>query len=331
MRIKKMKDNNQKKGESNYTPVGPEWAYHLFYVVSLLPFRLLYFLSDVLAFLIYHIVRYRRKVVRSNLTTSFPEKDKKEIKSIEKRFYRWLCDYFVEAIKLLTINEDELNRRFTITNSNEIEDCFEHGQNVAAILGHYCNWEWLSCVGKDLPANRKVGLVYHPLRSDAFDELFKRIRSHEANGEPVKKKDILRLLITYKQNGIMNIFGYISDQVPQWRNIHLWLPFLNHDTPVFTGGEKIMRKMNNAVYYAELTRPRRGYYSLTYRLITKDPKSLPEFEITRRFFKMLEETIRREPAYYLWTHNRWKRTHEEFNRRFEIVNEKVVPKKEEDE
>ena len=129
----------------------------------------------------------------------------------------------------------------------------------------------------------------------------------------------------------MNIFGYISDQVPQWRNIHLWLPFLNHDTPVFTGGEKIMRKMNNAVYYAELTRPRRGYYSLTYRLITKDPKSLPEFEITRRFFKMLEETIRREPAYYLWTHNRWKRTHEEFNRRFEIANGKVVPKKEEDE
>jgi len=126
----------------------------------------------------------------------------------------------------------------------------------------------------------------------------------------------------------MNIFGYISDQLPKWENIHLWLPFLNHDTPVFTGGELIMRKMNNAVYYAELTRQRRGYYSLTYRLITKNPASLPEYEITRRFFKMLEATIRREPAYYLWSHNRWKRTHEEFNRRFEVVNGKVIPKKE---
>ena len=199
---------------------------------------------------------------------------------------------------------------------------------MAAILGHYCNWEWLSCVGKDLPANRMCGLIYHPLYNKAFDDLFLRIRSHEANGKPIPKQDILRQLVTNKQNGTMSIFGYISDQVPKWENIHCWLPFLNHDTPVFTGGEKIMRRMNDAVYYAELTRPRRGYYSLTYRLITKQPNDLPEFEVTRCFFRMLEETIRREPSYYLWSHNRWKRTHEEFNRRFEIVNGKVVPKKE---
>lgn len=303
-------------------------VYRIFYLISLLPLRVLYGFSDVLAYLAYYVVRYRRGVVRKNLTTSFPEKSQKEIIAIEKRFYRWFTDYFFEAIKLLSISEEELNRRFTITNSNEIEACFEQGQNVAAILGHYCNWEWLSCVGKDLPANRMCGLIYHPLYNKAFDDLFLRIRSHEANGKPIPKQDILRQLVTNKQNGTMSIFGYISDQVPKWENIHCWLPFLNHDTPVFTGGEKIMRRMNDAVYYAELTRPRRGYYSLTYKLITKQPNELPEFEITRRFFRMLEETIRHEPAYYLWSHNRWKRTHEEFNRRFEIVNGKVVPKKE---
>ena len=303
-------------------------VYRIFYVISLLPFRLLYCLSDVVAFIAYYIVRYRRKIVRGNLVTSFPEKSEKEIKDIERRFYRWFCDYFVEAVKLLSISEDELNRRFTITNSDEIRECFSQGQNVAAILGHYCNWEWLSCVGKDLPSDSMVGLIYHPLYNKAFDDLFRRIRSHEANAVPVPKKDILRQLVTCRREGRMNIFGYISDQLPKWENIHLWLPFLNHDTPVFTGGELIMRKMNNAVYYAELTRQRRGYYSLTYRLITKNPASLPEYEITRRFFKMLEATICREPAYYLWSHNRWKRTHEEFNRRFEVVNGKVIPKKE---
>ena len=299
-------------------------VYRIFYIISLLPLRALYCISDVIALLTYYVVRYRRKIVRKNLTTSFPEKSHKEIVEIEHRFYRWFCDYFLEAIKLLSISEEELNRRFVITNIQDIEDCFQQGQNVAAILGHYGNWEWLSCVGKDLPKNRMCGLVYHPLYNKSFDELFKKIRSHEPNGVPVPKKDILRQLITYRNEGIMSIFGYISDQAPKWENIHLWLPFLNHDTPVFTGGEKIMRRVNDAVFYAECSRPRRGYYTLTFHLITKDPASLPEFEITRQFFAMLEKTIRREPSYYLWTHNRWKRTHEEFDRLYEVVGGRVV-------
>lgn len=155
-----------------------------------------------------------------------------------------------------------------------MEQCFQEGQNVAAILGHYCNWEWLSCVGIELPKSRKMGLIYHPLRNQAFDELFKRIRSHEENGVVVPKKNILRYLVDYKRKGIMSIFGYISDQGPKWENIHLWLPFLNHpETPVFTGGERIMRKMNDAVFYVEMSRPKRGYYTATYKLITRNPNS----------------------------------------------------------
>ena len=116
-------------------------------------------------------------------------------------------------------------------------------------------------------------------------------------------------------------------RAPKWENIDLWLPFLNHpETPVFTGGERIMRKMNDAVFYVEMSRPKRGYYTATYKLITRNPNSLPEHEITRRFFKMLEATIRQNPPYYLWTHNRWKRTREEFDKRYEVVKGKVVPR-----
>lgn len=299
--------------------------YCLFYAISLLPFRLLYVLADIECFMLYHVIRYRRGVVRRNLVTSFPDKSEQEIIQIEKRFYHWFCDYFFEAVKLLSISDAELCRRFTIINSEEVEQCFKEGQDVAAILGHYCNWEWLSCVGMNLPLERETGLIYHPLRNKAFDYLFRKLRLHEKHSRVIPKQDILRYVLSRKKEGIRNICGYISDQGPKWKNIHLWLPFLNHEhTPVFTGGERIMRKMNNAVFYVEMSRPKRGYYTATYKLITRTPNALEPDGITRRFFQMLEQTIRREPAYYLWSHNRWKRTKEEFDRRFQVVNGKVI-------
>ena len=299
--------------------------YCLFYAISLLPFRLLYVLADIECFMLYHVIRYRRGVVRRNLVTSFPDKSEQEIVQIEKRFYHWFCDYFFEAVKLLSISDAELRRRFTIINSEEVKQCFKEGQDVAAILGHYCNWEWLSCVGMNLPLERETGLIYHPLRNKAFDYLFRKLRLHEKHSRVIPKQDILRYVLSRKKEGIRNICGYISDQGPKWKNIHLWLPFLNHEhTPVFTGGERIMRKMNNAVFYVEMSRPKRGYYTATYKLITRTPNALEPDGITRRFFQMLEQTIRREPAYYLWSHNRWKRTKEEFDRRFQVVNGKVI-------
>ena len=304
-------------------------VYWLFYALSLLPFRVLYVLSDMEFVLVYYVVRYRRKIVRRNLSTAFPQKGHSEIVHLERRFYHWFCDYFFEALKLLSISDKELRRRFSIYNSEQVEQCFKEGQDVAAILGHYCNWEWLSCVGIGLPPERFMGLIYDPLHSDAFDYLFRRIRSSQPNAITVPKKDILRQLIKLRQEGRRSIFGYIADQAPKWKNIHCWLPFLNHDTPAFTGAERIMRKMNNAVFYVEMARPRRGYYTCTYHLITREPNSLPEFGITREFFAMLEKTINRQPEYYLWTHNHWKRTHEEFDRRFMVVNGKVIERKEE--
>lgn len=302
-------------------------VYGIFYAISLLPYRALYCIADFFYIIIYYIVGYRKKVVRRNISTSLPEKTGDELKAIERGFYRWLCDYFVETLKLLSVSDATLLKHIEFRNAEEVEHYFDKGQTCAAILGHYCNWELLSATGLAFSKHKDAvcGLIYHPLRNKIFDTLFKDIR-HSKGGVCIPKKDILRYIVTYKREKRMWLFGYISDQAPKWANIHLWLPFLNHDTPVFTGGEKIMRKMNDVVFYVDMCRPRRGKYICTFRLITDKSAELPENEITKRFFSMLEETIHRDPRFYLWSHDRWKRTHEEFNRRYIVENGHVIKK-----
>ena len=301
--------------------------YGIVYLLSLLPFRLLYMLSDGIYGLLYHIIRYRRKLVRKHLASSFPEKTEAEVIKIEHQFYHWLCDYFVETIKLLSISNEKLLRHIEFRGVEQLEQCFDEGQNCAAILGHYCNWEWLSATGlafKRYP-QAVMGLIYHPLYSDISDLLVIDSRSAHG-GKCVPKKDSLRYLVTYRKEQQHYLFGYISDQSPRWMNIHLWLKFLNHDTPVFSGGERIMRKMNDAVFYVDMERPRRGYYTCTFKLVTRKANELPEHSITTEFFSLLEQSIRRQPAFYLWTHNRWKRTKEEFDRVYDLVNGRTIPK-----
>ena len=288
--------------------------YGLTYAVSLLPFWLLYLIADFFFLLVYFIIRYRRKIVWKNLSTSFPEKSEAELRQISRQFYRWLCDYFVETVKLLSISNERLLRRIEFRGVEQLEECFDRGQDCAAILGHYCNWEWLSATGLAFHRhpNAVMGLIYHPLYNDAFDRLFIDIRKAHG-GDCIPKKDILRHLLTYRRDGRRSLFGYISDQSPRWKDIHLFLPFLNHETPVFTGGERIMRKMDDAVFYLDMERPCRGKYVCTMRLISAHAAQEEENAITHRYFQMLEENIRRAPAYYLWTHNRWKRTHAEYD------------------
>lgn len=301
--------------------------YGIFYLVSKLPYRALYVISDIANLVLYHIVCYRRDIVRRNITSAFPEKSLEECISIERGFYKWFCDYFVETVKLMSVSRQELLSRIEFRGIDKIEECFDRGQTCAGILGHYGNWELLSATGLVIKKHPEavIGLIYHPLRSQLFDRLFINMRQ-SMGGVCVPKKDILRYLVSFRSQNLMNLFGYIADQAPRYRNIHLWLPFLNHDTPVFTGAERIMRKMNNAVFYIDVERPERGKYIYTFKLMTDKPGEMPEFEITKKFFVMLEQTIRREPRFYLWSHNRWKRTREEFDKEFKIENGHVVRK-----
>lgn len=301
--------------------------YGIFYLVSKLPYRALYVISDIANLVLYHIVRYRRDIVRRNITSAFPEKSLEECISIERGFYKWFCDYFVETVKLMSVSRQELLSRIEFRGIDKIEECFDRGQTCAGILGHYGNWELLSATGLVIKKHPEavIGLIYHPLRSQLFDRLFINMRQ-SMGGVCVPKKDILRYLVSFRSQNLMNLFGYIADQAPRYRNIHLWLQFLNHDTPVFTGAERIMRKMNNAVFYIDVERPERGKYIYTFKLMTDKPGEMPEFEITKKFFVMLEQTIRHEPRFYLWSHNRWKRTREEFDKEFKIENGHVVRK-----
>lgn len=303
-------------------------VYSIFYVLSLLPFRVLYGISDFFYLIMYHIVGYRKKVVRKNLSSSFPEKTSQELKEIERGFYHWLCDYFVETLKLLTVSDETLLKHIEFRNAEQIEEYYDKGQTCAAILGHYCNWELLSATGLAFKRHKEAvcGLIYHPLRSKIFDMLFKNIRQSKG-GVCIPKQEILRYLVRYKREKRMWLFGYISDQSPKYLNIHCWLPFLNHDTPVFTGGEKIMKKMNDAVFYVDMQRPERGKYICTFRLITDKPAEMQENEITKIFFEMLENTIKRDPKLYLWTHDRWKRNHEHFDKYYVMENGHVIKRK----
>jgi KDO2-lipid IV(A) lauroyltransferase len=139
-------------------------------------------------------------------------------------------------------------------------------------------------------------------------------------------QDTLREILNYRKENQPVVIGYISDQVPFWTNIHHWVDFLHHDTPVLTGTERIARKVNHAVFFLDVHRVRRGYYEAEFKLMTREPRKMDDFEITDIYFKLLEESIRRAPEFWLWSHNRWKRTREEFNERFEVVNGKVIPK-----
>lgn len=299
-----------------------------FHLFSRLPWRLFFLLSDLEYLLIYHVVRYRRQVVRRNLTTSFPEKSAEEITAIEKGFYHWFCDYFFETLKMLSMSHEEMLRHIEFSGLDEVEACFDEGKDCAAFLGHYCNWEYLSATSLGLKrhADAPVGLIYHPLYNKTFNQLFIDIRQSK-KGVCIPKQQILRYLVTYHREHRVSLFGYIADQGPKWENIHLWLPFLGHETPVFTGAERIMRKMHDAVFYVDLERLARGHYRATFRKISDDAAREEPFAVTHRYFALLEMSIRRDPQCYLWTHNRWKRTREEFERRFEIKDGKVIPRK----
>lgn len=294
----------------------------LFYPFSLLPLWVHYLFSDVIFFIVYYLIRYRVKLVRKNLAESFPGKDQQEIRRIEKQFYHWFCDYFVETVKLLTISKEELKRRMVFKGIEQLDEMVERGQSCALYLGHYCNWEWVTSIPLWVTSQAKCGQIYHVLENKDFDSLFLKLRQR-MGAECIPMAETLRRLALYRQQGKPVIIGYISDQVPFWNNIHHWLDFLNHDTPVLTGTERLIRSAGHAVFYVDMKRPKRGYYEGEFVLMTQDPKQTKNFELTDAYFRMLEESINRAPQYYLWTHNRWKRTHEEYNLRYDEATGRV--------
>ena len=304
-------------------------AYHivlcLWYLFSLLPFWVHYLLSDLIYGLLYYLVGYRKKVVRENLTSSFPEKSVEELRKIERRFYHFLCDYVVESIKMMTISKRNMRKRMVFKDAELVNQCIEEGQSCAIYMGHYCNWEWVSSLPLWVSPKAQCGQVYHELENLVTDRLFTRLRGRHGSVN-IPMQDTLRFLLKNQKDKQPVIVGYIADQKPYWTNIHHWVDFLHHDTPVLTGTDRILHKMNHAAIYLDIRRVRRGHYEGTFKLITREPKNLEGFKLTDIYYQMLEESIRRAPEYWLWSHKRWSRTREEFDRLYEVVDGKVMQK-----
>lgn len=297
----------------------------LCYMVSLLPMWVHYLIADMMYYLLYYIIRYRQQVVRKNLASSFPEKSQSELRQIEKDFYQWFCDYIVESMKLLTISKKNLQKRMVFKGAEQVDAAVEEGRSCALYLGHYCNWEWISSLPLWVTPKVQCGQIYHPLQNKVIGQLFLRLRQR-SGALCIPMADTLRRVLEYRKVNQPIIIGYISDQKPNWFNIHHWVDFLHHDTPVLTGAERIVRKFNHVVFYTDIRRLRRGYYEAEIKLVTSEPQKMAEYQITDIYYQMLEESIRKAPAYWLWSHNRWSRTREEFNRRFEVVDGKVIAK-----
>lgn len=272
-----------------------------------LPWPMLRGISSFIAWLAGDVARYRSEVCRNNIATSFPEMEASEVRKTMKDFYRFLADYFTETVKLGTMGAAEMRRRMKFENIEEVNADLRAGRNVSIYLGHYCNWEWVSSMPLwlDLSTGAVPCQIYHPLSNVAADDVFGSIRRRfGATNLPMSTS--AKTLMEMNAKGVPSITGYIADQTPSRRFIHHWLPFLNHDTPVFTGAEKISRKIHATAYYIDMQRTRRGEYVGKFIKISDDVAAEAPNAVTERYFAKLEQTIRRQPALWLWTHRRWR-------------------------
>ena len=272
---------------------------------SLLPFSILYVLSDFTYLIVYYLIGYRKNVVRENLKRSFPGKTDRELLAREKKFYHHLCDLLFESMKMATISKEEMSRRMKILNYEPLLKHYDENKSVLLITSHYGNWEWTSSFSMYLPADKPMYQVYKQQKNKLFDRLIYnlRIRFGSVN---VEVNELFDVLSSLKQQGKMGMIGLISDQSPSRKGIKYQSQFLNQRTPVITGTEIIAKKYDFPVYFVQIRRVKRGYYTCNPVPICLHPQESGKFEITEKYIRLLEQEIMAEPAYWLWSHRRWK-------------------------
>ena len=278
-------------------------AYPLLMAVSLLPYPLLYAFSDLLCFLLHRVVKFRRKVVRLNLQLAYPELSDEARSAIEKGFYKNLCDVFLEMAKNLTISEKEIKKRFVFKNMELINAHEKNGQSTILLLGHYSNWEGMLSIGYHL-MGKGYG-VYAPLSNKYFNRLISKSREkHKAY--LLSRFETMAFIRENEKKGNYALYGFINDQSPRMRPRLYWRTFLGVKVPVFKGAENLAKEFNFPVYFTEINREKRGYYTATVSLIADDPSKFKDNEITDLYIERLEAQIRKNPTQYLWSHNRFK-------------------------
>jgi len=280
--------------------------------ISHIPFRLLYALSDALYFPFYYMARYRRKIVRKNLTESFPNKTISEVKTIEKDFYRHFLDMLLESCKLMSISADEMRKRMKFVNIELLEEMLSRGQSISAFLGHHGNWEWISSSGLWFRDQGTVVQIYHQLHNQAMNRIITKMRTRMGNA-CVNMNSTVKYMIQATSNDEPHIYGLIADQSPRKNESKHYTTFLNHRVPVVTGPEKATKHFGFAAVYISVKKCKRGYYECIISPLHDNVQTLPDYELTTLYYQRLENDILQQPELYLWTHNRFKYAHQNCN------------------
>lgn len=287
------------------------WFYPLYatlYFFTLLPLPVQFVLSDPLFFFIYRIARYRKSTVYGNLHRAFPEKSEKEIRKIALSYYHHFCDYIIESIALTRISEKEVKKRFSYKNPEVISELHRQGKSILLAFGHSGNWEWITNLPLFFPY--KVLAIYKPLKNKYVNRYFIRIRER-FGVKTIPMATSLRTIIEYDCNKVPTLTMVVTDQRPLINQIEYWTTFMNQETPVLLGTEKIAKKLDFAVVFMHIRKTRRGYYEGEFVQITDRPRETAPFEITELHVRELEKQIREQPFTWLWSHKRWKFKREE--------------------
>jgi KDO2-lipid IV(A) lauroyltransferase len=272
------------------------------WLVSLLPFWLLYIIADILFVLLYYVTGYRRKVVQENLRNAFPEKSDAERAEIERKYYHHLSDLIVEVIKAFTISKKQLNQRMVPVNHELLIGYLNEGRSVIGAAGHFCNWEWTGQAFCLITEKNKV-IVYKPLTNKIFDRFFNNMRAR-FGGTLVEMKHALRKMVAMKKDLFLCVLA--SDQTPVRSESTYFTDFLNQPTAVFLGVEKLAKLIDTPVVFCDIRRVKRGHYTYTFVPLFENAKETAEYQITNTHVKFLENVIKEEPQYWLWSHRRWK-------------------------
>ena len=291
-------------------------GFYIFYafawLISLLPFWLLHGVADFLFFVLYHVTGYRKDVTKKNLRNSFPEKDEKWIKDTTRKFYHNLADIIVEDIKVLTIPQKKLAKRYRYENLELLESMAESGKSIILAVGHTSNWEWMGNTLAPMYPQYKGYAIVKPLANKQFDAFMNGLRNRYIKDSIIYMNDTLRTMV--KRKKIVSLYAFAADQTPSNPKAAYWGKFLNQDTPFYTGVEKLARTLDFGVIFMRIYRERRGYYVGEMSLITDDAKATKENEITEAYIQKLEDTIRKHPSDWLWSHRRWKHKRPQINK-----------------
>ena len=275
----------------------------LSWLIYKMPFRILYLVSDLLFVFLFYLVRYRREVVDTNLVNSFPEKSEKERYQIGLKFYHHLCDCFLETFYFDWITEKKVLERVKFLNPEMANDFMDQGKTVIILMGHYNNWECFNNWG--LHTKHKSYAIYKKLRNSAFEKFYIHLRSRFGS-VPLERALTFRQLSDDYRNCNPGLALLLIDQSPRVHDIQYWTTFLNQETAVLTGPEKIAVKLNTAVLFGKTKKVKRGFYEVEFELITNNAKACQKFEITEKSTRLMEKLIVESPEYWLWSHRKWK-------------------------